>query len=178
MGLLRYVSARRGYDSQIIATGDDGKEYFIPFEASDVFPWPQFLSDGGVIDNSDTLDAVKARLKAAIDVAAENERLKYITGGAGQAMTYQQKSDEAKRYLATTAEGGVITPSDYPLLFAEVGITGATLADVAAVVNAAFLQWQIIGGAIEAVRLGTKAAIEAAETSEDAEAAASAVAWP
>ncbi|MDP9809343.1 hypothetical protein J2W42_002191 [Rhizobium tibeticum] len=124
------------------------------------------------------LAEVKLRLKAAIDIAAEEERLKYITGGAGQAMTYQQKSDEAKRYFAALEAGGTPEPSDFPLLSVEVGITAQTLGDVAAVVNNAFLQWQVIGGAIEAARLGTKAAIEAATTVATAEAAASAVVWP
>ncbi|CDM62968.1 MULTISPECIES: hypothetical protein [Rhizobium] len=61
---------------------------------------------------------------------------------------------------------------------AEVGITAPTLAEVATIVNEAFLRWQIIGGAIEAVRLGTKAAIEATGTVEEAAAAAAAAAWP
>ncbi|SEH51312.1 hypothetical protein SAMN05216228_10028 [Rhizobium tibeticum] len=121
---------------------------------------------------------VKARLKAVIDIAAEEERLKYITGGAGQAMTYQQKSDEAKRYFAALEAGGTPEPSDFPLLSAEVGITAPTLGEVAAIVSGAFLQWQVIGSAIEAARLGTKASIEAAATASDAEAAANAVVWP
>jgi hypothetical protein len=106
------------------------------------------------------------------------ERLKYITGSAGQAMTYQQKSDEPKRYIAANASDTPINVPDYPLLSAEVGITAPTLSEVAAVVNAAFLQWQVIGGAIEAIRLGTKAAIDAAGTIAEGLAIASAVAWP
>jgi hypothetical protein len=39
-------------------------------------------------------------LKAAIDVAAEDERLKDITDGAGQAMTDQRTADEGKQYIA------------------------------------------------------------------------------
>ena len=45
-------------------------------------------------------------------------------------------------------------PSAYPLFSEEVGITAATLEEVATVVNGAYQQWQIIGAAIEAVRLG------------------------
>ncbi|WP_072378962.1 hypothetical protein [Rhizobium tibeticum] len=74
--------------------------------------------------------------------------------------------------------GGTPDPSDFSLLSAEVGITAPTLGEVAAIVNNAFLQWQIIGGAIEAARLGTKAAIEATGTGGDAEAAAAAASWP
>ncbi|EPE99546.1 hypothetical protein [Rhizobium grahamii] len=125
------------------------------------------------------LPAIKAALKASIDAAAETERLKYITGGTGQAMTYQQKSDEARRYITAIGSSETpINPADYPLLSAEVGITAPTLGEVVAVVNAAFLQWQMIGGAIEAIRLGTKAAIDASGTVAEAEAAAGAAVWP
>ena len=65
-----------------------------------------------------------------------------------------------------------------PLLNAEVGISGATISEVAAVVTSAFQQWQIIGAAIEAVRLGTRAAIGAAETAEDAHGAFATMEWP
>ncbi|MDQ0558298.1 hypothetical protein QO004_000071 [Rhizobium mesoamericanum] len=127
---------------------------------------------------SRNLSEIQADLKASIDVAAERERLKYITGGAGQAMTYQQKSDEARRYFAMREAGETPISSGFPLLSAEIGITAPTLDEVATVVRGAFQEWQIIGGAIEAVRLGTKAAIDAATTEAAAEAAASSVAWP
>ena len=120
------------------------------------------------------LIALKSTLKTAIDQAAEAERLNYITGGAGQAMTYSQKADEAQRYLAAADP----KPADYPLLSAEVGITAADIVGVAAVVDAAYRKWQVIGAAIEAVRLGTKAAIDAATTIEKANAAHEAAAWP
>lgn len=119
-------------------------------------------------------DALKRQLKASIDEAAEAERLKYITAGAGQAMTYQQKSDEAKRYLAASDPDA----DDYPLLSAEVGVTAADLAGVAQVVNAAFAQWQVIGAAIEKTRLATKAAIDAAATAEEAQSAFEGASWP
>lgn len=120
-----------------------------------------------------SLDQVKAGLKVAVDIGAETERLKYITPGAGQAMTYQQKADEAARYLGASSPKS----SDYPLLSAEIGITAADIAGVAQVVSAAFAQWQTIGGAIEAVRLGAKKAIDDATTIDAANAAAN-VTWP
>lgn len=120
------------------------------------------------------LGELKTRLKAQIDADAEAERRKYITPGSGQAMTYQQKAAEATAYLADTDP----VPADYPLLAAEVGITGETIADVAAVVDAHYQAWRLIGAAIEQVRLGGKAAVDAAETAEDAQAAYEAVTWP
>ncbi|MFS8051572.1 hypothetical protein QD357_01975 [Rhizobium sp. BR 317] len=129
------------------------------------------LSPYGVYIN---LDAAKVALKTQIDAAAEIERLKYITSGAGQAMTYSQKADEASRYLAATQP----VAADYPLLSAEVGITAADIAGVAAIVDAAFKQWQTIGAAIEATRLGAKKTIEAATDVASVEAVVAAIAWP
>ena len=102
------------------------------------------------------LDALKVALKAAVDAAAEDERHRYITSGSGQAMTYQAKAAEALRYADTDGAG------EYPFLSMEVGITGATLADDAAVVLNMHNQWQAIGGQIEQARLSAKAQIDAA----------------
>lgn len=120
------------------------------------------------------LGNLKTSLKAQIDADAETERLKYITPGAGQAMAYLQKAMEATAYLAATDPD----PADYPLLAAEVGITGDTIADVATVVNAHYQAWRAIGAAIEQARLGAKAAVDAAETVEDAQAVYDGVIWP
>lgn len=117
---------------------------------------------------------LKTMMKAEIDDSAEAERLKYITPGSGQALTYSQKSDEANRYLAATSP----VAADYPLLSAEVGITASDIGGVAAVVKAAFAQWQTIGASIEASRLKAKASIEEASTEEAVRAAAAAVVWP
>ncbi|WP_172745816.1 hypothetical protein [Neorhizobium sp. T7_12] len=94
--------------------------------------------------------------------------------GSGPAMTYIQKADEAAHYLA--AADPVV--SDYPLLSAEIGITAPTIGEVAGIVHTAFTQWQQIGAAIEASRLGTKTTIDAQHTVEAAQAIADAVTWP
>lgn len=119
------------------------------------------------------LAMARSQRKAAIDAEAERQRLRWITPGAGQAMTYQAKVDEAR---ALAVEGEEADPSHYPMLSAEVGITGATLQDVSGVVIAAYQQWQAIGAAIEAARLGGKRAVDLAETVEDV--AAIGVTWP
>src|SRR5690606_32071172 len=56
------------------------------------------------------LELVKTRLKIMIDASAEVNRLKYITPGAGQAMTYEQKMDEV-RALAQDPDPD---PANYP----------------------------------------------------------------
>lgn len=119
------------------------------------------------------LDDLKAALLLTIDAAAEAERLKYITAGAGQAMTYQQKASEAVM-LEDDPDPQLAA---YPLLSAEIGITAPTLAEVGVIVRQAHGQWILIGAGIEAVRLAAKRAVTEAATHEAAQAAAD-VTWP
>lgn len=107
------------------------------------------------------LTSIRLRAKSNIDSAAEQERQKHITPGAGQAMTYQSKAAEAVRYSETNGQG------DYPFLSEEIGITGDTLAEVAATVLTMHHEWQIIGSQIERERLSAKKAVEAATTVEE-----------
>lgn len=120
------------------------------------------------------IEQLRANLKAAVDAEAEIERLKYITPGSGQAMTYQQKVSEAQDLKA--AANPLV--ADYPILSSEVGITAETLAEVADVVLLAFAQWQQIGAAIESIRLGAKRDIDAAADEAAARAIVDAIEWP
>lgn len=118
------------------------------------------------------LETVKEQLKAAVDAAAERQRALYITPGAGQALTYKAKAEEALAVLADPSPH----PPDYPLLSAEVGVTGETLQQVAQIVAHMHAQWQLVGGAIERARLAAKAAVDAAE--DEAAARAVVPTWP
>lgn len=122
------------------------------------------------------LSSLKAARKSAIDASAEVERGKYITLGAGQAMTYQRKTEEARLYVQAVAAEQEIDPADFPLLQATVGIDGATIGAVAELVLQMDAQWAVIGAAIEAARLGAKAAIDVAE--DEAAVLAVQPAWP
>ncbi|KAB2788127.1 hypothetical protein F9K97_03205 [Brucella anthropi] len=140
---------------------------------------PNCLYDGAIFSEPALLPEVdfaelQMLLKRSVDNAAENERLKYITPGNGQAMTYQQKVTEAQAFKAATNPQQV----DYPMLTSEVGITAETLDDVADVVLAAFTQWQHIGAAIEAIRLGAKRDIDLADDEATARAVVDAIEWP
>lgn len=121
----------------------------------------------------ENLDDLKKLLKSRIDTEAETARLRYITGGAGQAMTYQQKAAEAADCLSHAAP----QLDDFPLLAAEVGITAETLLGVAQVVFEAHQQWRQVGATIEALRLTGKQAVDVAETITDAQSSA-AIIWP
>lgn len=160
------------------------EDVFEPDIAAGFLPCPPEVRPGWVFDGKKwsepadvparSLDQLKMILKASVDAAAENERLKYITAGAGQALTYMQKADEARRYLSEDNPD----PANYPLLSAEVGITAPDTRLVAETVSQAFILWQQVGAAIEATRLGTKAAIESSQSEDDAHAAFDLLQWP
>lgn len=115
------------------------------------------------------LDIVRAYLMARVDLEAEQVRLRFVTGGAGQAMTYARKEAEARAWTADNA-------APTPFLNAEAAATGQPLAAVAAEVVARADAWVQIGSAIEGARMGAKAAIDRAATL-GAIVAAAAVDW-
>ena len=132
-----------------------------------------------------TLSETKESLKLKVDTAAEKERLKYITNGVGQSMTYTEKFNQAvgysKKYAAHKQDPKnepEPNEADYLLLKAGLGIDGKTLIEVAATVTYAYAVWQKIGAAIEATRLESKAAIENAKTAEEAQAVFDTIKWP
>jgi len=120
----------------------------------------------------DPLVSLKDRLKRAIDEEAERQRLRWITPGAGQAMTYARKVEQAKAVLAAATP----QPADFPMLAASIGIDGADLQAVAGTVLAMDAAWEQIGAAIEGARLGGKRAVDLADSVAAAEAVT--IIWP
>ncbi|WP_449255193.1 hypothetical protein [Bosea sp. (in: a-proteobacteria)] len=120
----------------------------------------------------DQLARLKERRKSEIDAEAERQRLRWITPGAGQAMTYARKVEQAKAVLVDHDS----MPADYPMLAASIGIDGADLLAVANLVIAMDQSWEQIGAAIEQARLGAKKAVDAAGTISAANAVE--VIWP
>jgi hypothetical protein len=114
----------------------------------------------------DDLAQIKTRATMLVDTDAERERLLLITPGAGQAMVYQEKKEEAARLQELIGNGtdlADIDQSDFPFLSSEVGITGQNLTAVADAVVTQSTNWKLVSAAIENVRLQTKSQIEAAE---------------
>lgn len=132
-----------------------------------------------------TLDEVKQELRMAVDLAAEHERQKYITGGSGQSMTYTEKFNQAAIYAKAYAAHlndpeNVKAPNEneYLLLKSSLGIDGNTLAEVAENITWAYALWEQVGAAIETIRLQTKAAINKAENVKAAQAVFDGIKWP
>lgn len=129
------------------------------------------------------LAAVQSVLRAAVDAKAEALRSSIATGGAGQAMEYQEA--QAQAFAALAAPDGA-TAEQYPMLAASVGIdidpsTGEPAVDIlgaARSVRAAYGFWLAAGAGIRKARLSGKKAIDEAATVEAAAAACDAVVWP
>ena len=117
------------------------------------------------------LEVVKDRALTRIDAAAEAERVKYLTPGSGQAMVYQQKQAEAHAWQTNPS-------GTYPHLSAEIGITGATLAEVAQTVLAMEAGWTHVSAAIEGTRLAAKAVVRLCKTPEEVEQTVAGITWP
>ena len=105
-----------------------------------------------------TLDQLKALASRRIDINAERARQVWATGGELQSLVYSEKRREAETFDADPAPNA----ASYPLLSAEIGLTGATLADVAAVVLEKSAAWTQAAAAIERIRVGAKKGIAAA----------------
>lgn len=86
MSASKYVSAQwmksafGGLDT-IKAIGDDGVEYFIGSEASDVPPWPQFLADGGIIEPADPAIEVSQNITEVPDTLTGGPTTKEVFNG-------------------------------------------------------------------------------------------------
>jgi len=101
-----------------------------------------------------TLDDAVRHYLDIVDQAAENARMRHLTPGSGQSMTYEVKHQEA------LAGGG-------PMISAEAEALGMTVQEVIDSVLAARQQWQVLGAQIEAARLKAKKAIREAQTAAE-----------
>lgn len=120
----------------------------------------------------------RAEAISQIDRAAETARLAFITDGAGQALVYRRKSDQARACLAQYDAQNQPPAGMFPALEAEVGITAADVVDVAATVVALEDAWAAIADAIEAIRLGAKRDVGLAPTPNTINNIVSAIVWP
>lgn len=103
------------------------------------------------------LEALRDDLLIRVDGEAEVIRMRFLTPGAGQALTYQRKEAEARAWLA---DDSVATA----FLSTEATARAVTVAQVAAEVITAADLWLEIGAEIEALRMKAKSSLGAATT--------------
>lgn len=136
-----------------------------------------------VVRSHPPLAELKASFKFRIDDDAERCRLRFITPGAGMAMTYQEKFEQAKavEQLGEEAAGALTSEqiaAEFPTLGASVGIEAQTLWACAQLVIARYEGFAALSGIIERARLAGKKAVTDAADVAGVEAAYQAVTWP
>jgi hypothetical protein len=120
------------------------------------------------------IDTFKNNAIKAIDIKAENIRLKYITPGAGQAAVYIMKYNEAIEVLKDSAPDA----NQYPLTASNIGLPGITnIIEAATSVVDQYTAWISIAAMIEDIRLKAKRSIEASNTIENAFNAFTSIDW-
>jgi hypothetical protein len=129
------------------------------------------------------LAVFKGEVKGWIDADAERVRAPYITPGSGQAMTYQEKGEQANAVLdlgeeAANALSEAERVAQFPVLAASVGIEAPTLFAAADLVMSRKEALASLGGAIERTRLGAKKAVGDAADVAGVHAAYGAIVWP
>ncbi|OLF81287.1 hypothetical protein AWH62_01015 [Maricaulis sp. W15] len=114
--------------------------------------------------SEDDIAAYRQRGIADLANRAERLRLSVLTGGAAKAQTYREKLAEVERHEAAALNEEEIDPADYPYLSAEVGVHGASIAEVAALIRAKHVAWTPVNAAIEGLYFAAKADIADPET--------------
>jgi hypothetical protein len=166
-----------------------------PFELDGIaFPgnWLKLASDDElsarsitktpVVVQQPTLSEIQRDLKASVDSDAEMAHLRFITPGAGMAMTYQEKKDQAVAVLAmgeaaanALANNGA---AEFPTLSASVPIEAQNLYAAAQLVISRYEAWAALSRVIELARMNGKKSISDASDAVSARAAYEAITWP
>ncbi|SHL97053.1 hypothetical protein SAMN05444389_102426 [Paracoccus solventivorans] len=124
------------------------------FDGADFIPPPESTA---------ALSEVCAAAIDSINSAIGQARTEFITDLPGQEMLYLVKEDEAGRFIKDLDAD----LENYPLIAAEIGITGPTAYEVAQVYLNLGAQFRQIGAQLETIRLGHIAQVEIAETATD-----------
>lgn len=103
------------------------------------------------------LTALRTALAMVVDADAERVRQRFLTPGAGQALTYVRKEAEARAWHEDHA-------APTPFLSAEAASRKMQLASVVAEVIGVADAWTFIGSQIEGLRMGAKRAVSSATT--------------
>lgn len=182
MILARYADAQ--CNNIVVSRG--GHAFLVPAVSTNAV-YRKLISEGITISpfsvEDGELPKLKAHFKARVDADAECARLRYITSGAGMAMTYQEKFAQAQAVdemgaAAANAMSHEDCEAQFPTLAASIGLEADTIFDCAQLVLARYAAFARASLMIERARLSGKAAIAAAGNQEAVAAAYEAVTWP
>ncbi len=114
------------------------------------------------ISGFESAAAAKAWARTEIDAAAGRARCRYLTTVPGQEATYTAKYQQAKDYIAADCPSDV---SPYQWIAQEALRTGLSPQEAATRIKGLGDQWaNVIGPAIEGLRIGGKDALDALAT--------------
>jgi hypothetical protein len=178
------ISARYSnehHSAAIVTTAEAGDVAVSQRDRPDL--WEQMLGQTVSAFAPEEAAAAIARLNGRIDADAEVVRLKFISPGAGMAMTYQEKHAQAQAvFTLGEVVANALTEAEriaqFPTLSASVGVEAQTLFACAELVISRYEAWASLSYGIERKRLAAKKAIGLAETAAEATAAYEAVTWP
>jgi len=136
----------------------------------------------GVLISFDRVRAIKAEFIRKVNDDAERVRQRYVTPGAGQAITYQEKYKQAEAVDDLgQAAANALTPQQaaqqFPTLAASIGIEAETLWACAQLVVSRYEQFAELSGVIERIRLTGIKSISDASDAAAAQAAYEAITW-
>lgn len=145
-----------------------------------------YTNDGWTITATRTVEtdpnfdlmAMKLAQKIIVDEQAEAARGRYITDGAGQAMSYREKAAEADDCLLNHTALNPPPADKYPLLESEVGYRGADVLAVGTTVQATRDSWKLIEKNINGIRVKAKADIDNAVNAQAVLDVVAALTWP
>lgn len=171
----------------IEALSEPGRHYVVAGEVRDLPPQPDphhvwdLASESWVdprtpeqvaADGAAALEAARtAALARALDLRFKASA-RYITVGEGQSERYGGKALEARAFMTDPNPA----EAEYPLIWSEVGVTAETPYEVAQIFMNLDLLWRTVGGAIDRAYFGTQAAIMAATSDGEMQAALDALA--
>jgi len=172
LGDIMIMMGYQPSDFEIKDDQDGNGPYFVSFSGSPI-PTEADINTfyTNYLAHPDRLVEYKTKAKEAIDYMAEVVRLKYVTPGSAQAMTYQEKGEEAADYVAASYPADL---SSYPFIQAEINATGKTKEAAADDILAQKAAWIAVGASIEEERLSGKKAVDdatdesAVDTAKDA----------
>ena len=108
------------------------------------------------------LDMYRGETIRQVNEQTGKVRQRYITTIPGQEMVYLPKEAEARSYVQDRKPN----PLNYPLLTAEVGVTGDSHWEVAQIVLNKAMRWRTVNAQLEQLRLSTTKQINEAVSQE------------
>lgn len=120
------------------------------------------------------LDVYKQRTCDSIDSTASRLRQQVASPFPDQYFVYTAKEEQARQFTLDPSP----TAEKYPYIYGEVGATGKTAEEVAAIILIMAEQWKQLGPYTESLRIQGKAAVRKANTVSEVNSALDAITWP